>query len=338
VASTRRAGSTGPRGLIPRFEHVAALAGSVEYLDREGVPHTLAVLQRYVPNQGNAWDYTQEYLARFLDDVTPDARSQPRGLHGPFLEVIGTLAMRTAQLHRALATTTGDPAFDPRPIETAQARQWLDRARSQVEATFAELERERTSWPASAAASAEVVLSQRDDLLARIEQISLGRLSGLMTRHHGNYELGQVLVAQDDFAIVDFEAEHGDPSDLFDSPLRDVAGMLRSLVYAGETAFDKAASRRPDDTVLLRSCTDRWIATSRQRFLDSYDSTIRNSGICPALPEARPLIDLFEIERNLQHARHQLRRRHESLQVVLRSLLRLVRRPEAGGLRRRDGT
>jgi maltose alpha-D-glucosyltransferase/alpha-amylase len=341
-AYRRLAAGTNPELEIGRFltevvpfRHAAALAGSVEYVDEHGSSYTLAVLQQFIPNQGNAWDYTQEYLARFLDDVSTDARSQPKDLHGAFLEMVGTLGTRTAQLHQALATTTGDPAFDPRPVESADVERWTGCVRAAAETTLAELKQHRTDWPPAAVASAGALLTQGGELLKRIEAIAIDRPSGLKARHHGNYELGQVLVVHNDFAIVDFEAEvRGDFAATLDSPLRDVAGLLRSLVYAGEAAFDKAISRQPDDASILRKSVDRWIAASRERFIASYEATMRTSRVCPPLPDARRLIDLFELERNLRDARFELGRRHDSLHVSLRSLLRLVGRSATGASRR----
>jgi maltose alpha-D-glucosyltransferase/alpha-amylase len=267
--------------------------------------------------------------------VSTDARSQPKDLHGAFLEMVGTLGTRTAQLHQALATTTGDPAFDPRPVESADVERWTGCVRAAAETTLAELKQHRTDWPPAAVASAGALLTQGGELLKRIEAIAIDRPSGLKARHHGNYELGQVLVVHNDFAIVDFEAEvRGDFAATLDSPLRDVAGLLRSLVYAGEAAFDKAISRQPDDASILRKSVDRWIAASRERFIASYEATMRTSRVCPPLPDARRLIDLFELERNLRDARFELGRRHDSLHVSLRSLLRLVGRSATGASRR----
>jgi maltose alpha-D-glucosyltransferase/alpha-amylase len=318
------------------FRNVPALAGWVEYVDPQGETSTLAVLQQYVPNQGNAWDYTLNYLSRFLDDVRADS-VDTQGVHEPFLGQLGTLANRTAELHAALATATGDPGFDPVPVDAGDGQRWRDRARSQLELTLAELERTRTGWPAAAVAGAGAMLSQRGDLLARIDAVTVGSLPGFKARHHGNYELGQVLVAQDDFVIVDFEAEgYGLMPDRLDSPLRDVAGLLRSLAYVAGTAVEHAASRRPDEHALLARHADRWLVVARERFLASYYAALRGSGLCPDLPAALPLLELFEIERNLQDVFSRLHTHPDGLHISLRSLLTLVGRAGNRGPRNRS--
>jgi len=308
------------------FEHVPSLAGWVEYADRDGETCTLAVLQQYVANQGNAWDYSNEYLARFLDDVRPDTVEAPE-THEAFLGLLGTLAERTAELHKALATAAGDPSFEPQPIGDDDARRWQEDLRAAADRMLADLERTRTQWPASAVAGAGAVLSQRGELLARIDAGTIEQLPGLKTRHHGNFELGQVLVVQDDFVIVDFEADaRGSEHALIDSPLRDVASLLRSLAYAAGTAVERAASRRPDERAVLSRHADRWLSLARERFLDSYDAALRGSALGPALPKAGRLIELFELERNLEDVSCQLRLHPDALHVVLQSLLALLGR------------
>ena len=308
------------------FEHVPSLAGWVEYADRNGETCTLAVLQQYVANQGNAWDYTIEYLARFLDDVRPDTVESPEA-HEAFLGLLGTLAERTAELHKALATAAGDPSFEPQSIDDADGRRWQEGLRTAADCMLSDLERTRTQWPASAVAGAGAVLSQRGDLLARIDAATMEPLPGLKARHHGNFELGQVLVVQDDFVIVDFEADAGGFGHaLIDSPLRDVASLLRSLAYAEGTAVERAAARRPDERGVLSRHAEHWLSLARERFLDGYYSGLRGSGLCPALPKAGRLIELFELERNLDDVRCQLRLHPDALHVVLHSLLALLGR------------
>ena len=319
------------------FEHVATLAGWVEYIDEKQRTHTLAVLQQYVPNQGNAWNYTLEYLARFLDDVRQGATGNGADEHGAYLGLIGTLGRRTAELHRALATTTGNPSFDRQPVDRTDRRRWADQLREEAVATLAQLESRRESWPAAAAPVAEDVLSIRKDLLRRIEGPVSGPAAGVKARLHGNYDLGQVLVVHNDFVIVDFEAEHrGAAAAVFDSPLRDVAGLLRSLVYAGEIALERASSRRPRVRAALETRVEQWRSLARQRFLEEYGSVLRGSGICPPRSDALPLLDLFEVARNLLDVRRELGGRPEMVHVLLRSLLKLVQQPGAGGPRRRD--
>ena len=320
------------------FDHVAALAGAVEYVDDSGRVQTLAVLQQYLPNQGRAWDYTLDYLERFLDDVRSKADADDREAHSVYLEMIGTLGTRTAGLHLALATPTGDPAFDPRPIERADLRSWTERACELASATLAELELQRAAWPTAAAPHAAAVLQRRDELLRTIAEFEPKRVMGVKTRHHGNFDLGQALVTHNDFVIVDFErARRDDRPAGFDSPLRDVAALARSLSYAGGHALARALTRRPDDHAVLERGKARWSALARQRFLDCYEAAMRERGSTPPPADGRALLRLFEIERILHDIRRQLGMRPDLLHITLCSLLELLRRPGGRGSTRRDG-
>jgi maltose alpha-D-glucosyltransferase/alpha-amylase len=159
-----------------------------------------------------------------------------------------------------------------------------------------------------------------------------------MTRHHGNFDLGQVLVTHNDFAIVDFErARRDDRPAGFDSPLRDVAALARSLSYVGGHALARALTRRPDDRALLEHGKARWSALARQRFLDCYDAAMRGRASAPPPAECKALLRLFELERILHDVRRQLGMRPDLLQVTLCSLLELLRRPGGRGSTRRDG-
>src|SRR5690606_18648617 len=93
---------------VARFEHCVPVAGSVQYLGADGVPVTLAIVQKYVPNQGDGWVWAVEYLERFLEEGRM-AVEDPEHAHAAFLELIGTLGTRVGELHRAFTLRTGDP-------------------------------------------------------------------------------------------------------------------------------------------------------------------------------------------------------------------------------------
>ena len=104
------------------FPNIAPLAGALEYESREGDGTTLVLLQGFVPNQGDAWSFTLDYLRRFLTDCFEQpnvVREAGENVHAVYLLFAATLGRRTGELHRALARATGDPAFDPEPVTAA---------------------------------------------------------------------------------------------------------------------------------------------------------------------------------------------------------------------------
>src|SRR5439155_25271098 len=106
-----------------------------EYRNSEGTPTTLALLQAFVTNQGDGWDYTVNYLTRFLEERRT-AVALAEDVHGAYLELVKTLATRTAELHRALSAPTTDEAFSSEPIKEEDLAAWRQNVRAEAEKTL----------------------------------------------------------------------------------------------------------------------------------------------------------------------------------------------------------
>jgi maltose alpha-D-glucosyltransferase / alpha-amylase len=293
---------------VARFKNCVPLAGTVEYVATGAESAAVAILQAYVPNQGDGWSYTLAYLERFLKAPRAD---EP---HGAYLTLIQTLATRTAELHRALAMPSGDPAFEPEPLTAQEVAAWKQRVREEAAATFARLE------PSQQGALHPV--------LERIDTCPAPSRPTFRTRHHGDYHLGQVLLANNDFLIIDFEGEPSRPlaeSRRKQSPLRDVAGMLRSFAYAKEAAILNAAQPVPAPE---RSAVDldAWEAAARTAFLTAYAEAMRGSGIFESFDDVRGLLELAEIEKLLYELRYELDNRPAWLRIPLQGLAALTAR------------
>jgi maltose alpha-D-glucosyltransferase/alpha-amylase len=286
---------------VAHFPHCVPLAGAVEYVSSGRESATVALLQGYVPNQGDGWAYTLAYLERFLE--TPTATQDA---HGGYLALIQTLATRTAELHRAFALRSGDPAFEPEPFVPSDFEAWKAKVRQEANDTFAMMEKVEKAKP---------LLSQRAKLLAFIDACAAPKAAALKTRHHGDYHLGQVLIANNDFVIIDFEGEPSRPledSRRKHSPLRDVAGMLRSFSYAKWTAMDRAEAK--DATGL-----DAWENEVRRAFLDAYAEV---SGI--SLEDSSGLLRLFELEKVLYELRYEINNRPAWIHVPLAGVIGML--------------
>ena len=110
---------------VAHFPNVVPVAGTLEYVGSEG-RFTLALLQAHVDNQGDGWNYTQNYLGQFFEQrpANDPATPPPAELHGGYLALVRTLGRRVAELHHALALTSGDQAFDPEPVELREIANW----------------------------------------------------------------------------------------------------------------------------------------------------------------------------------------------------------------------
>src|SRR5262249_17397513 len=161
---------------------------------------TLALLQAYVPNQGNGWDYTVNYLVRFLEERVTRARV-PADQHGLYLALIRTLATRTAQLHATLAAAS-DPALAPQPITVDDVSAWGGGARPAATAALKILAERAAQLPQPQQATADTLLARRGALLRSLAEAVDAAPQGLKIRCHGHYHLRQMLLRRNDFVIT----------------------------------------------------------------------------------------------------------------------------------------
>jgi maltose alpha-D-glucosyltransferase/alpha-amylase len=314
---------------VARFPNSVPAAGAVEYVAKDGTSTTLALLQGYVENQGDAWTYTVDYLKRFFDQyLTKSAELLPVAeAHGGYLALMHTLGQRTAELHRALGLQTGDPAFDPEPVQPGDLVTWTGTVREGATAALDLLESRRDSLSAAARADADAVLARRAQILERIEARAPKSVDAVKIRHHGDYHLGQVLLSQNDFVITDFEGEPARPlaeRRQKHSPLRDVAGMLRSFNYAVYAALARHSSEQPEALATLESMGRDWETEVRRTFLRGYDEGTRGVRLFSAWADMEELLQLFSLEKVFYELRYELGNRPDWVRIPLRGILALT--------------
>jgi maltose alpha-D-glucosyltransferase/alpha-amylase len=304
-------------GEVVRFPHSVPIFGTIEYHADDGTGVALAVLQGYLENQGSGLDFTLEYLQRHLEQrrTNDPAAVQPTDPHGAFLSLMRMLGRRTAELHEALARRTGDASFDPEPATFADVERWTGSAQRAAESALAALRGKRDVLPEALRGDADALLENRDEFLAQIEQTRKTPPPGMKSRVHGNYRLGHVLIAQNDFFIIDFGCAGAQKR----SPLRDVASMLRSFDGAARAAMDRAGSERTDESAAIGHAVREWRNASSAAFVDAYRETAQAAAIVSDWDAARALVDLFVLEAAFDELREALEVHRERLALLLRS-------------------
>ena len=305
------------------FAHAVPVAGVLEHVAADGTVRTLSIVQAHVANQGDGWHLTLDYLKRFLETSRSEAEI-PADVHAAFLELARTLGVRTAELHNALLASQGHSAFDPEPATAADMDADKARVLADMQATFDLLEASAADLPEATRGRAQAMLAARPQIEARIRATS-NEPSGLQKiRIHGDYHLGQVLVTKNDFVIIDFEGEPGRDfaaRRAKQSPLRDVAGMLRSFSYAQHSAL-RAAAASDAEVAAMAPPLAAWEAQVREQFLAGYAGAI-DARLWPRdVPQG--LLGLYVLEKALYELRYELSNRPDWVDIPLAGVLELA--------------
>jgi trehalose synthase-fused probable maltokinase len=329
------------------FANTPRLAGWLEYREPGEEPWTLALLQAFVPNRGDAWHFTLAWLddaLRHFAEATAPAQpplpalgivravEQPispaaRRAFGPFLSRAELLGQRTAEMHLALASDPSNPAFAPERFSAADARGFVNRASHEALATFRLLDEQSSRLAAQISIDTDRGRELAAAALARFERLADEPMTVDKIRCHGDYHLGQVLVTENDFEIVDFEGEPARPlaeRRQKQLALRDVAGMIRSLHYASCAAAaastGAAAGERPSET-----WARAWYAWSSVAFLSAYRRNSVGVSFLPAsMGEFERLLDGCLLEKALYELRYELNNRPDWLHLPLAALEELL--------------
>jgi len=338
---------------VAHFPRIAPFLGDIRSVSESGVPTTLGMLQGLVANEGDGWEWTLEELGRYYDSVancpTPSdlghAASFLESARAPeiawehaglYLDAAGLLGRRTAEMHLALATPTEDPAFKAEPYSSDDTRSDTERISAQISSALEALKRGMTHLPEADGRGGSVVddaarlVSRRLDLLgrAKFDSESATTQFGQRIRIHGDYHLGQVLRAKNDFVILDFE---GEPARSLESrrrkqtPLRDVAGMLRSFSYAAFSGLDRFSQRRPE-VRNIEPWARLWQNAVSTEFLAGYRQVIQaDAHLLPSAAEAQSMLDACLLEKALYELQYELNNRPDWVRIPLAGILALLR-------------
>jgi maltose alpha-D-glucosyltransferase/alpha-amylase len=314
---------------VAGYQNVPQFVGSVELLHAEERT-AVAIVQRFVENQGDGWALTSAYLDRFLEDLrllAPDAMAEAEE-HKVYLLRARQIGLRLAELHIALASNSADPNFAPEAVTGADLRTWTAQLLRSAEHAFEQLARRSEDLHESARSLAADLFARRDEIIARIRNFLPSELAGLKIRHHGDLHLGQILIVKDDVFMVDFE---GEPERSIDArrqkapPARDVAGLMRSIDYAGVAALDRVVDGPPEEKARLTQAVDAWRDLCVDAALTAYRDTLAQHPLWPDhAGEAARLLDFFVLEKAIYEIGYELSNRPAWLHVPLTGVSRLL--------------
>ena len=336
------------------FPHVPPLAGALEYHARDGGTIGLAILTGYIANCKDAWEYTLDTLGRYYDRVSslPKEHREAPGAEtlrlegaeeeiptvvaerlGTYVEAARLLGDRTAALHLCLESEKEDPNFAPEPFNPFYQRGLFQSMRNQAMQNLALLRRRLSSLPDLVRSDAEKVAALEAQIVARLRGVADTRLTGLRLRVHGDYHLGQVLHTGKDFLIIDFEGEPARPLSerrLKRTPLRDVAGLLRSFHYCAFAALYKQNEKGALSTEAVRRLEPWarfWSQWAGAIFCSAYLRRARAGTFLPGSPpEWKVLLEVNLLNKALYELGYELNNRPAWLKIPLEGILQLMER------------
>jgi maltose alpha-D-glucosyltransferase/alpha-amylase len=333
------------------FRNIPPFLGEITITPSAGEKTTVAMLQSLVANQGDGWEWFLHQLSEFFAAVI-SVPAPPQAAHTGWtslpetpvelreharstVEAASLLGRRTAEMHLALAIANDNPSFSSEPFSAEDLRRDALRIEDQLRSTFDALRNKLASLPDDVADDAAHLLARRRDLLARAHSIAAGEAAGKKIRIHGDYHLGQTLrtgsdssPSGGDFILLDFEGEPARP--LYErrrkqSPLKDVAGMVRSFSYAASSGLDQFRAAHPDREAAaenLASWAHAWESAAVSEFLRAYQAEMgTRPDLLPEPGRAHALYSAYVLEKALYELLYELNNRPAWLRIPLSGVL-----------------
>lgn len=325
------------------FRAIPRVAGTIEYECPGCEPVTLAILQEMIGNHGDGWQHALDELRGYYERVQhvepafddrdwldlADRRPNEavEEAIGPYLDTAARLGQRTAELHLALASNASHPAFAPEPITGGDLWAWAASAAAHSRDSLVVLQRHLAALSAEDRLLGAQVLDEAPALMQQLGEIARTRFHADKIRCHGDYHLGQVLRVDDDFVILDFEGEPARPIKqrrAKQSPLKDVAGMLRSFSYAAYAGLFERFEGRQREASELIDWAELWQKWCSAIFLKEYRRAAGSASFLPSNPDklAR-LLRFFMLDKVFYELAYELNSRPDWVRIPLQGILSL---------------
>ncbi|PWW03569.1 maltose alpha-D-glucosyltransferase/alpha-amylase [Hoeflea marina] len=311
------------------YANVPPMLGTVTRTDG-GEETLLMLVQAFVYNQGDGWQWTQNFLGRLATDTEASFSN--------YEHFAANLGRRLAEMHDVLALPSDNPDFFPEAVTLEEADKLGGRIKGQVDKALGQLR--GSTLDEAAAEAARYLFDRRDELIGRIGSVVRRAVDRKRTRIHGDLHLGQVLVTGNDVMFIDFEGEPTRPITERrgrDLALRDVAGMMRSFDYAAAVAErTRPGGVEPwgdDGAEAFRVAAKRAFLAGYQHIEQDAEAEAAGdkAGDLPAaVAEVDPLLDLFIIEKAAYEVIYEAANRPDWIGVPVAGLARAVRRLLAG--------
>lgn len=335
-----------------KFANVPNFVGDIS-LHRNGKASTvLAMVQEAVPNQGDAWEYTKDALQHYFERVLTLPKTEKRPdiegrltqalsyddipeelqelIGGVFAERMYLLGKRTGEMHQALMSHPDEKDFEPEAFSLHYQRSLFSGLQSLTRASLQSLKQNVKALPESVREESERILKSKDQVLTIFKRIFAHKIDTMKIRNHGDFHLGQVLWTGRDFIIIDFEGEPAKPYSerrLKRSPLRDVAGMIRSFHYAVySTVMQDQFNTQRQETNLLE-WADLWYHHISRFYLQGYFDQVKGASFIPQDEgDLRVLMETYILEKAVYELNYELNNRPDWVLIPIRGIQSIINR------------
>ncbi|MFH0813627.1 MAG: maltose alpha-D-glucosyltransferase [Pseudomonadota bacterium] len=336
------------------FPHTPPFAGLIEYRGPGIAPVIVGHLQGFVPNQGDAWSFTLDAISHYWERVLSSSTNIKEIMSalpplfdinfqtipsiflelisGFYLEMVSLLGKRTGEMHIALSSNAEDQDFAPEPFSLLYQRSVYQSMRNLTMRVLQLLRDNTKRISEEVRPEALEILSCEQGILDSFHKIVKKKFTSLKIRYHGDYHLGQVLFTGNDFVIIDFEGEPArtlSERRLKRSPVRDIAGMIRSFHYAICSALLKHASVRPEDVTILSPWTEVWHRTVSGIFLNFYLQAVDKAPFMPdEREELETLLDAFLLEKAVYELGYEINNRPDWVIIPIKGIKEILKKSE----------